>query len=139
MPAVFEHALTVGPGDLDELRHVNNLRYFSWLQAAAWGHSAAQGWTPARMAERGWAWVIRSQAIDYFKPALDGDAIVVRTWVADMEKTRTRREFRVHRGEGRVLIASARMVFALVDPARGRVLAIPAELTDAFEIVSDEP
>lgn len=139
MPPVYEHHLEVGPGDLDELRHVNNLRYFSWMQAAAWEHSAAQGWTPDRMAKQGWAWVIRSQAIDYFRPAFAGDAIVVRTWVADMEKTRTRREFRIHRGEERTLIASARMVFAMVDLVRGKARSIPSELGDAFEVVSGEP
>ena len=138
MPAVYEHRLEVGPGEIDELNHVNNMRYFAWLQTAAWDHSIAQGWPPDRLPKMGLAWVVRSQAIEYFKPAFAGDAILVRTWVADMKKTRTRREFRIHRGPDQELIASAHMVYALVDLSRGKPCAIPPELAEAFVIVSGQ-
>ena len=138
MDGIYEHSLVVGPKDIDELKHVNNMRYFSWLTAAAWKHSLAQGWPPERVTEKGLAWVLRSQAIEYLKPAFDGDAILVRTWVADMKKSRTRREFRVYLKTDRTLIATANMVYAMVGLADGKASAIPPELAESFVIVSGE-
>ena len=138
MPAVYEHRLEVSPKEIDELKHVNNMSYFAWLQVAAWNHSTAQGWPPDRLTPMGLTWVLRSQAIEYLKPAFAGDAILVRTWVAEMKKTRTRREFRVHRGPDRALIASAHMVYAMVDLSHRKPAAIPSELAEAFVIVSGE-
>ena len=139
MHGVFEHRLEVSPREIDELNHVNNMRYFAWLTAAAWKHSVAQGWPQERVTDLGLAWVLRSQAIEYLKPAIVGDAILVRTWVADMKKTRTRREFRVIRESDKALIATANMVYAMVGLSRGLPSAIPPELAEAFVIVSGEP
>jgi len=42
---------------------------------------------------------VRSHFIEYLVPALLGDTILIRTWVADMSKVTSRRQFLILRGE----------------------------------------
>ncbi|HQU47038.1 MAG TPA: acyl-CoA thioesterase, partial [Pirellulales bacterium] len=82
MPAIYEHHHVVRPDEIDELGHANNLAYLRWLQDAAVAHSAVQGWPAEAYRKLGLGWVVRSHEITYERPALPGDAVVVRTWVA---------------------------------------------------------
>jgi acyl-CoA thioester hydrolase len=135
--AVFEYRLRVGPEDLDALDHVNNLRYLAWMERAALGHSAAQGWDFERTRAAGVAWVVRSHAIDYHKPARRDDPIVVRTWVADMRAAASLRRFQILRESDGAVLADARTDYAMIDPSTQSPRRIPPELAGAFEIVPD--
>ena len=99
MPAILEWTHTVVEHDLDGLGHANNISYLKWMQSAALAHSAAQGWPVEAYAARGW--VVRSHFIEYLAPAMLGDTILIRTWVADMGKVTSRRRFLILRGESK--------------------------------------
>ena len=49
---------------------------------AAIAHSTDNGWLPERYYELGAGWVVRSHQITYLRPALEGDELIIRTWVA---------------------------------------------------------
>ena len=98
MPAILEWTHTVVEDDLDGLGHANNISYLKWMQSAALAHSAAQGWPVEAYAALGCGWVVRSHFIEYLAPALLGDTILIRTWVADMGKVTSRRRFLILRG-----------------------------------------
>ena len=91
MPAILEWTHTVVEPDLDGLGHANNISYLKWMQSAALAHSAAQGWPVEAYAALGCGWVVRSHFIEYLAPALLGDTILIRTWVADLGKVTSRR------------------------------------------------
>lgn len=136
IPGVFDHDHAVSPAEIDELEHVNNLHYLAWTQAAARAHSDAVGWPLARYRELGAAWVVRSHAIEYLRPARRGDAVVVRTWVAEMGKVDSRRRYEIVRaGDGALLVtAETRWVFVRL---AGQSLArVPDELRAAFPVVA---
>jgi acyl-CoA thioester hydrolase len=134
MPAIYEHSLVVSPDEIDRLGHVNNLAYLAWLQAAALAHSAVQGWTPERYEQLGCGWVVRSHQIKYLVPAFAGEAIVVRTWVADMKKVSSTRRYKVVRASDQALLASAATEWAFVDYTSGSLRRIPEEVWTAFEL-----
>ena len=98
MPAILEWTHAVVEDDLDGLGHANNISYLKWMQSAALAHSAAQGWPVEAYAALGCGWVVRSHFIEYLAPALLGDTILIRTWVADMGKVTSRRRFLILRG-----------------------------------------
>lgn len=139
MPAVFEWPHTVGPDEIDELGHVNNIEYLRWMQAAAVAHSAAQGWPAARYREIGAGWVARSHAIEYLRPAFAGEEVVVRTWVADFKKTTSRRRYSIIRPADRALLATAETNWVFVGYERGLPRRVPAEVSGAFEVVEGDP
>jgi acyl-CoA thioester hydrolase len=137
MPAIFEHSLTVRAEEIDRLGHVNNLAYMAWMIDAAVAHSAAQGWTGERYEQLGAVWVVRSHEITYVEPAYAGEAIVVRTWVADMTKVSSTRRYRILRATDEQLLAKAATRWAFVDRETGTLRRIPEEVWKAFELVAD--
>jgi acyl-CoA thioester hydrolase len=138
MPGIYEHRLTAQASDIDELGHVNNLAYLAWMQAAALAHSAAQGWPGERYRQLGANWVVRSHHIEYLRPAMLGDEIVVRTWVADFRKVTSLRRYEIVRRSDDRLLAKAATDWAFVTRAAGRPTRVPPEVMQAFEIVERE-
>ena len=144
MPAILEWTHAVVEHDLDELRHANNISYLKWMQSAALAHSAAQGWPVEAYAALGCGWVVRSHFIEYLSPALLGDTILIRTWVADMGKVTSRRRFLILRGrdesQGRdeTVLARAETNWAFIDYRTGSPKRIPPEVSRAFEVVADD-
>ncbi len=137
MPAVYEHKLIVAPKEIDRLGHVNNLVYLSWLMDAAVAHSAAQGWNASRYDALGCVWVVRSHEIKYIEPAYVDQEVIVRTWVADMNKVSSTRRYRVLRAQDNRVLAKASTRWAFVDLAGGKLHPVPEIVTSSFEIVPD--
>ena len=68
-PQLFTKTFLI-PGDaIDELGHVSNLKYITWMQEIAIQHSAAQGWPVERYLQNGAVWVVRSHFVTYVRPA----------------------------------------------------------------------
>ena len=71
--------------------------------------------------------------IDYLKPALPGDELIVRTWVATMKKVTSERRYEVVRG-GDVL-ARGQTEWAFVDRKTLAPKRIPKEVSDCFSVI----
>ena len=138
MHGVFEHLHTVLADEIDHLGHANNLAYLQWMLDAAAAHSAAQGWNVERYLKLGAAWVVRSHEIKYLLPALEGDRLVVRTWLTDLKHFSTLRRYRMMRADDGRVLASAATQWAFVDLASGTLKRIPPEVLAAFEFAPDE-
>ena len=140
MPAIFEWTHAVADADLDGLGHANNISYLKWMQSAALSHSAAQGWPVDAYANLGCGWVVRSHFIEYLSPALPGDTIVVRTWVADMKKVTSLRRYRIvtSRTDQEVILAKAQTDWAFIDYQTSLPKRIPPQILSSFEIASVE-
>lgn len=135
MPAIYDYCVAVAAEDIDGLGHVNNLVYLRWTQEAAIAHSAEQGWPPERYLTLGCGFVVRSHKIEFLRPALPGDGIVVRTWVADFRKAASLRKYQILRAADEQPLAVAETDWVYIRLARGLPVRIPPELRDAFELV----
>jgi acyl-CoA thioester hydrolase len=97
--------LVVAPADIDAYGHVNNAVYLTWLDRAAWSHSAALGVPLERCLalRRGMA-ALRTE-IDYLRAAERGDTVQVATWIARSDgRLRSERRFQIVRpADGRTL------------------------------------
>ncbi len=137
MPAIFEYEHLVVDDEIDELAHVNNAFYIHWMQSAAVAHSSAQGWTSARYRQLDAAWVARTHQIEYLQPAGPGDLIIVRTWVADMQRASSLRRYEMIRASDRTALARAETRWAFIRLSTGRPTRIPLDVQNAFELVTD--
>lgn len=153
MHSVFEYPVIVSESDIDVLGHVNNVVYVQWMQNAAYAHSAALGWTLQRYMELGAGWVARLHQIEYLQPAFVGQEVIIRTWIADMKKVTSTRQYRMIRmdppaadeqgivdpkapGQETVL-AVAHTTWAFIDFKRRTPKRIPAEMAADFPLISD--
>jgi len=129
---MFQHRVTVGESDLDELGHTNNIQYVRWLQDAAIAHSAHVGLTWERYVALGGVFVVRRHEIDYLRSALRGDELEVRTHVASVMAAKSERKYEIVRLADEVVIVRALTLWGFVDTTMGRPMRIPDEIYVAF-------
>lgn len=125
--------IDVQPADIDAYGHVNNSVYLTWLDRAAWSHSAALG-APLETCvalRRGMA-ALRTE-IDYERAALAGDRVSVTTWITACDgKLRCTRRFIVRRIADGVTLASAVTVYVCLNLDTGRAARMPPEFIAAY-------
>jgi len=140
-PQLFTKTFLI-PGDaIDELGHVSNLKYITWMQEIAIQHSAAQGWPVERYLQNGAVWVVRSHFVTYVRPAFAGETITIQTWVAETKPRSSLRRYLVFRTNDQSVLVEAETNWVYIDRQSGRPLRIPDDLHAAFDTdpASDGP
>lgn len=131
-PSIYLHRLAVVEDDLDEMNHVNNLRYLRWCLQAAVAHSNAVGWSSKRYHESGYGFIVRAHKIKYRIPAVLGDEIVIHTWIENMEKVSSDRRYQIVRKSDGKRLAEAETTWVYVDLKTLALTRIPQQVRDAF-------
>ena len=131
MEHFHEYEIDVPPSAIDANGHVNNVQYVQWMQEAAVAHFTAAGGSPIMQAH-GATWVVRSHHVEYLRPALAGDRLIVRTWVEDFRRVMSLRKYEFARAGDRAVLAKGETKWVFVDLATGRPKSIPQELRDLF-------
>lgn len=137
MPRIFAHRFQVPEEAIDELGHVNNLKYLGWMQDGAIAHSTAQGWPLERYVEIGQSWVVQSHFIKYVRPAFAGEMITLYTWIAGFGRRHSPRKYLFWRAADQQILAEAETMWVFVDLKSGHPLHLPEAVRTAFEIVED--
>lgn len=132
----FDLPLSVVPGDIDELGHVNNVVYLRWVQDVAIAHWTAAS-TDAQRAEV--AWVAIRHEIDYKHPALPGDAIVARTWVGTADANRFERHTEILRAADQKVLARARTLWVPISRTTGRLTRVNDDVRARFSRPAGAP
>lgn len=133
-PSVYRFSLSVAREDLDEMNHVNNLVYLRWCLKAAGAHSKHVGWPSTRYHESGFGFIVRAHRIKYKIPALLGDKIVIRTWIANMEKVSSDRRYQILRESDGKRLAEAETTWVYVNLKTLSLSRIPDEVRSAFTV-----
>jgi len=134
---VYKHNITVSEETIDAIGHVNNVQYIQWMQDAAVQHSNNTGCT--KLTEiKGAAWVVRTHNIEYFRPAYVNDQITVLTWVSNFRKVRSLRKYKFIRDSDGAILAKGETDWVFVDVNNGKPHRIPADVMNAFTLVSKE-
>jgi acyl-CoA thioester hydrolase len=137
-PAPHVIELEVDAQDIDAYDHVNNAVYLTWLDRAAWSHSAALG-VPLEQClgvRRGMA-ALRTE-IDFARAALAGDRVRVATWIADSDgRLRVGRRFQVVRAADGVTLARARTEYVCINLDSGRAVRMPELFVRAYVVTGE--
>lgn len=136
MHRIFHKSLVVGADSIDAVGHVNNREYLRWMEEIAVEHSAARGWPMERYFEGGTAWVASTHFLEYLRPAFEGDALDVYTWIAAWDLRTCLRRYAVLRQ--RKLLARGETCWAFVELASGRACDLPAAVTDSFCVLGED-
>jgi acyl-CoA thioester hydrolase len=127
--------LSVEPGDIDAYDHVNNAVYLTWLDRAAWSHSAALGMPLERCLtmRRGMA-ALRIE-IDYLSAAVRGDALEAATWIARSNgRLRCERRFQIVRAADGRTLARAMIEYVCINLDTGRAARMPEPFVRAYVV-----
>jgi acyl-CoA thioester hydrolase len=126
----FEHEVEVRFRDCDPMGHVNNAVYLTYLEAArfAWWRSA---FGPSGLRDHGF--IVARVEIDYRRPALPGDHLIVRLRVDAMGRSSFTVAYEILNTRTRELVAEARSVQVAYDYATGRPVPLSDELRARLE------
>jgi acyl-CoA thioester hydrolase len=125
-PAPHVIELEVCDDDIDAYGHVNNAVYLTWLDRAAWSHSAALGAPLAQCLALRRGMAALHTEIDFVRAALRGERVQVATWIAASDgRLRVARRFQVLRAADGATLARARTDYACINLDSGRAARMP--------------
>ncbi len=127
---VFEKKITVQQDDLDELDHVNNVRYLQWVQDIAKAHWQQN--VNKEILDK-FFWVVISHYIEYKGAALLNDEILLKTYVTRSEGVTSTRIVEMYRASDDKLLVKASTNWCLMDMQSKRPTRITPEIVKLFD------
>ncbi len=130
----FLYEVKVTENEIDFNNHLNNFYYVKWMQESGIEHSKANGITLETYKKIGATWFAKSHFIEYKAPAFLNDEIIVKTWISEIGKVKSIREYEFYRKKDNKLLAVAKTVWVFVDIITKKPTAIKDEIKKAFII-----
>ena len=132
MPLIHERTFRVRHYECDAYGHVNHAHYLRYMQETALDASAAAGFDMDWYAAHGRMWLIRQTDITYLRPLTYGDALIVKTWVEDFRRIRSRRAYELRLADSGEKVAEATTDWIYLNRETNRPVTIPEEIIAAF-------
>lgn len=132
--APFECTVAVQNADIDLMGHVNNIVYLGWVQEVATAHWRSLAGEEDQKAV---LWVVSRHEIDYKRPALLGDEVLLRTWVGSVKGVTFERHTEMHRTADEQLLAVARTLWIPLSAQTRRPQRLSAYLKTLFSSISN--
>lgn len=127
----YTFTLPVRSYEIDAEGKVPPVVFLRWFQEAAINASAANGYGPVRYAELGSSWFVREFHVEILALPKTGDTVALTTWVGDMERITSHRQYTAHGADGTAL-ARGEADWVYVDRRTGRPRRLDATIMDAF-------
>jgi acyl-CoA thioester hydrolase len=132
MKHYFEYTRTVQEEDLDELGHVNNAVYLTYIETAARKHAIREGFRLEDFKAHGVIPIVRSHHISYYKPALRNDMLLISTEVKEVSGPKAVRHNQVKNAKTKELLAEAITEWVWLDAETLRPKRVPSAIREAF-------
>lgn len=129
----FTVSIDVRPEDIDELGHVNNAVYVTWLEDCAWQHSNLLGLDLSVYQQLDRAMVVIRHEIDYLASAYANDQLQLATWIISTDqKLRITRQFQLIHRHHKITILRAKTTFCCVQLSTGKPKKMPIEFIERY-------
>lgn len=113
--------------DTDAAGVVHNIAYLRFIETCRTRLAALMGMDiPAMMAVQQYPVVVRTE-IDYKRPAVFGDHLVIHGWLEELERVRFWCRFEIRHASTSDLLVTCRQSLALVQAPLFKPLRLPAE------------
>jgi acyl-CoA thioester hydrolase len=125
----YEKLLKVTTSDLDELNHVNNVRYVEWVNEVAKAH-----WLKMATQEmlENYFWVLINHKIEYKKEALINDTVLLKTFVVKNEGLTSTRIVEIYNNKTEKLLATSETKWCLIEAKTKKPVRINPEIINLF-------
>ncbi len=126
----FTITYTVKDDDLDELNHVNNVRYLDWVQEiskAHWAHATNNQYSDT------FVWVVRKHEIKYFKAAKLHDVVRASTHIASNKGPISIRIVQFTDNKTNEVLVTSSTAWCLLDKKSLKPKRIPVAISELFQ------
>jgi len=118
--------------DTDCAGVVHNIAYLRFIETARTYLAEQLGMGLTTMAQNNEYPVVVRTEIDYKKPAVLGDKLVIEGWLDSVDRMRFWCAFRVVRPSDGALIVQSRQMLALIKMPPGKPMRLPADWAEKF-------
>ncbi|MDC6351709.1 acyl-CoA thioesterase [Zeaxanthinibacter sp. PT1] len=125
----FTQSHTVIEDDLDDLQHVNNVRYVQWIQDISKNHWLSVA--PPALLDRV-IWVVVNHNITYKSAAKLGDRIRMETYIKSARGALSERVVEMYLEEGNELLVESLTKWCMLDPASLKPARIGIDVQNLF-------
>lgn len=125
----YSEVFDVVPNDLDDLNHVNNIRYMEWIQDISkkhWMHVTSED------VQKSMIWVVRNHNITYHRSAVLGDSILMNTYIKSNSGPISTRIVEIKNKQTDELFVRAVTEWCLLDAKTLRPKRVPEDIKGLF-------
>ena len=133
MSTIFDLKIQVQPAHIDVLGHVNNVMYIQWMQDVAEAHIEALGLGLAQYLELKHAMVAVEHHVQYRKAAFEGEEVILRTWLNDINALYSFRQYAFYRPKDQSILYFGNTKWACIEIATGRPKRMSPSFTHAYQ------
>ncbi len=133
--AIYEYRVKVTKNEIDFNNHLNNFYYVKWMQDSGMAHSKANGITLETYERIGATWFAKSHFIEYKSPAFLDDEIIVKTWISEIGKIKSKRQYEFYRVKDNKLLATAETLWVFMDLKSKRPTLIKEAIKNSFIVI----
>lgn len=126
---MFEKKIRVQQSDLDQLKHVNNVKYVDWVQDIALEHWNKKA--PLEMQEK-WVWVMTKHCIEYRKASFLGNTISVKTYLESSNGAMATRIVEFYNESDNKASVTSTTSWCLLDASTFKPKRIPEDVSAVF-------
>ena len=116
--------------ELDPYRHLNHSVYIQYFEVGRIDLFAAFGWTLGQMEDLGTHIVVTEITTKFLAPGVEGDELVVETWVDDIKRVSTSFGQRILRGDE---VLAEQQVRGACTTREGRPTRLPEGLLSGMQ------
>lgn len=138
MSTIFDLKIQVQSQHIDVLGHVNNVMYIQWMQDVAAAHIEMLGLGLTQYLELKHAMVAVEHHVQYRKAALEGEEIILRTWLDDINALYSFRQYAFYRPKDQSVLFVGNTKWACIEIATGRPKRMSPSFTQAYQPISNE-
>ncbi|MCE2611957.1 thioesterase [Flavobacteriaceae bacterium D16] len=125
---LHQKTIRVAREDLDDLQHVNNVRYLEWIQDISREHWMLKA---PESIQKEVVWVVLSHRISYKKAAFLGDELLIKTHVASNSGVTSQRVVEITHAD-RGLIVRSETDWCLLKASTLKPMRITDNIKDLF-------
>ena len=133
MSQLFEQIIQVQDEHLDLLGHVNNVTYVQWMQDVALAHTTALGLGLDDFIAMNHAMVASEHHVKYRKACVQGDELIIRTWLGELTAFSSIRHYLIYRPKDRSVVFQANTLWVCVEISTGKLKRLSPTFTHTYQ------
>ena len=138
MSTIFDLNIQVLPEHIDLLGHVNNVLYVQWMQDVATAHIEQLGLGLAQYLQLKHAMVAVEHHVQYRKAAFEGEDLILRTWLDDLNTLYSFRQYVFYRPKDQSILFVGQTKWACIEIDSGRPKRMSPSFTQAYQPIATD-
>lgn len=133
--SIFESELNVRPDDIDMFNHVHNSKYLDYVLAARYEQMDKHyGMSWDYFTKLGFGWVVTKVTIQFKRPLVLGDVMLIRTGILTMAEKGCTVQFEINNKASGKTCADGVFEYAMIDLHTKKSCKVSEEMIRAYSI-----